>query len=240
MTKRRSRGRHRAPFLGRRRSRLEPKRRFFLYCEGRNTEPAYFSAIRRACSNALIRVETHGGVGVPYTIAKTAVEFAESKGLTPRRRRRRDSYEENDEVWAVFDRDDHPRFDEAVRHCERNSVQVARSNPCFELWLILHERDYNRPNRRKQVQIELKKLRADYDPDSGKSPDCDELVSRVHEAEERAEIQLRNRELDDSPYGNPSTTVGRLTRAIREASELSRPQAHAVLQYIFPSGNSTV
>jgi hypothetical protein len=42
-----------------------------------------------------------------------------------------------DEVWCVFDIDD---FDvaEAVVLAGRNSVRLAISNPCFELWLLLH------------------------------------------------------------------------------------------------------
>ena len=93
------------------------------------------------------------------TIATEAVEFAQSLGLTTKSRRRKNSFEKNDEVWAVFDRDEHPKFDEAVSLCESNGLGVARSNPCFELWLILHERDYDRPDHRDAVQRELKNLR---------------------------------------------------------------------------------
>ena len=130
--------RRRTPKLKRRKPRLEPKRRFILFCEGEKTEIEYFKAIGRTCSKTLIALETHGGVGVPKTIASKAIEKARSLGLTPKSRRKKDSYEERDEVWAVFDRDDHPRFDEAVRECEQQKVGVGRSNPCFELWLILH------------------------------------------------------------------------------------------------------
>ena len=49
-------------------------------------------------------------------------------------RRSKDSFEENDQVWAVFDRDEHPRFDEAIALCDGHGVLVGRSNPCFELW----------------------------------------------------------------------------------------------------------
>ena len=99
---------------------------------------------------------------------------------------------------------------------------VARSNPCFELWLILHERDHDRPDHRHAIQDLLAALRPEYDADRAKTPDCNDLVTRVEEAEQRAETQLQRREQEDALYGNPSTTVGRLTRAIREADELAR------------------
>lgn len=208
----------RAPNLSRRRPRREPKRRFVLFCEGRKTEPAYFEAIKRAYGNALISVDTHGGVGVPRTIAEKAAQEAGKN-----RRRKKDSFEENDQIWAVFDRDEHPRFDEAVRLCEDNGVRVARSDPCFELWLILHEKSYDRHEKRRDMQKELERLRPEYKIAGDKTPDCADLVTRVEEAERRGEESLRRRKGGGDPYGNPSTTVGRLTRAIREASDDASP-----------------
>ena len=166
-------------------------------------------------------METVGGVGAPYTIAEKAVEQAKELGLARSSRRKKDSFEENDQVWAVFDRDEHPRFDEAVKLCERHGVHLGRSNPCFELWLILHEIYFDRAESRHEMQKILATLRREYDRDSGKTPDCDEMIDRVEDAEERGERQLENREQGGNPYGNPSTTVGRLTRAIREAAKLA-------------------
>ena len=207
----------RAPDLRRRKARREPRRRFILFCEGRNTEPAYFDAIRRACSSALIAAS-----GFPTLSPQDSVEHARELGLGRRSRRKKDSFEEADEVWAVFDRDEHPRFDEAVAHCESNAILVARSNPCFELWLVLHERDHDRPDNRHAMQAALEALRAEYDAGGAKTPDCDNLVTRVEQAEHRAETQLQRREQEDAPFGNPLTTVGRLTRAIRKAHEDAR------------------
>ena len=214
---RRARNAHRVPNLKRRGPRREPKRRFILFCEGQNTEPTYFDAIKRARSGTLIAVEIVPAAGVPMTIAKTAIAAAKP-------RRRKESFEEGDQVWAVFDRDAHPRFEEAVRLCEQHGVEVARSDPCFELWLILHERDYDRPCNRREAQRELGCLRTEYDRSRGKMPDCADTVRRVEEAESRAEAQLRRREAEGAPCGNPSTTVFRLTRAIRDADERARPQ----------------
>ena len=170
----------------------------------------------------MIDVEVVPAAGVPYTIAQKAAERARSSGLTPRRRRR-NSFEEEDQVWAVFDRDNHPRFDEAIALCETNGVRIGRSNPCFELWLILHERDQHRHEERQTMQSILGDLRPEYDRERGKTPDCEELIRRVEDAERRAEELLRRRQEAGNPYGNPSTTVGWLTREIRAAD--SRAQA---------------
>lgn len=159
---------------------------------------------------------------MPMTIAQEAVEFARSAGLSKNSRRKKNSFEKKDEVWAVFDRDDYPSFNEAVRYCKGNGVQVARSNPCFELWLILHDADYDRPDGRHAVQKALRDLRPEYDDRKGKIPDCDDLVTRVEEAEKRGDILVTRREEEGDPHGNPSTTVGRLTASIRIADKLAK------------------
>ena len=200
----------------------EPKQRFVLFCEGAKTEPAYFDAIRRAYPNTLI--EVHGGVGVPMTVAQQAADYAKENGLARGSQKRKYSFETNDQVWAVFDRDVHPQFKEAVELCERNGVGAAWSNPCFELWLILHEDDYGKPGTHQHVQKALEALRPEYDRHGAKIPNCDDMVGRVEDAERRGAMLLREREKDGStPFGNPSTTVGQLTRAIREADRRARP-----------------
>ena len=213
MARRSKTGRRAIPALKRRGPRRDPKRRFTLFCEGRNTEPAYFEAIKRAYPSALIEIRIESGVGVPHTIAEKAAAFARKN------RRKKDSFEQGDEVWAVFDRDVHPHFQDAVRLCEQKGIKVGRSNPCFEVWLILHEQDYTQPNSRHQVQKVLQCLRPEYDKKSSKIPNCDDLVTRVQVAEQRGEKLLERCEKGGEPYGNPSTTVGRLCRAIREAHQ---------------------
>ena len=202
--------------------RREPKARFILFCEGRNTEPVYFSAIKKVCTGAVVSIECRRGVGAPITIAQQASEFAKSEGLARGTRRRRNLFEETDEVWAVFDRDEHERYEEAIKLCESNGIRVARSNPCFEVWLILHEQDYDRQDDCHQVQRVLQQLRPEYDVSGAKVPNCEEMVVRVLEAERRAEVQLQRRQNEMAPHGRPSTTVGKLTKAIREAGRRAR------------------
>jgi RloB-like protein len=214
--------RWRPPDLRRRGPRREPKRRFIVFCEGARTEPAYFAALRRTCADALIEVQTIAPAGVPYTLAQSAAERARELGLSRSSRKALDSFEERDEVWAVFDRDEHPRYMDAVGLCEAVGVGVGRSNPCFEVWLILHEGDFDRPDDRHAVQVHLRAVRPEYDPAKGKTPDCANLIARVEQAEMRAEAQLARRHAEGSAHGRPSTTVWRLTQAIRSAAQRAR------------------
>ena len=157
-------------------------------------------------------------VGPPMTIALEAHKYGKKMGLLKNSRRHKNSFEENDRVWAIFDRDDHEKFDDAVTLCESNGVGVARSNPCFELWLILHEADFDRPDGRDKVKRELARLRPEYNPNRRKIPDCEEMLNRLEDAERRGGKQLQRREEEGMPFGAPSTTVGDLTREIGQAA----------------------
>ncbi|CAA7626441.1 RloB family protein [Magnetospirillum sp. UT-4] len=195
----------------------DPKVRFILYCEGKNTEPAYFAAVKRLHAGALVEVITEPAAGVPLTIAQKAADHA--KAL---QRSKKDSFEKGDRIWAVFDVDAHPNFAQAVALCQAANVKVARSNPCFEVWLILHHQDFHKPDHRHDVQRHFATLAPGYDPERGKLPDCKAMMKDIDDAERRAEKQLQARADQGDPFGPPSTTVQELTRAIREAADSSR------------------
>lgn len=150
--------------------------------------------------------------GVPDTLTKNVV--VEAKRL----RKSQDTFEKRDEVWAVFDRDIHPKFDEAIQRCESNGIGVGRSNPCFELWLILHHEDYDKSDGRHSVQAQCERVCAGYDKHT-KGLDCSDLLQHVEAAIKRAEDQLARRKNEGEEFGCPSTTVGHLVQAILDAAK---------------------
>ncbi|MEU9564283.1 RloB family protein [Streptomyces sp. NPDC048161] len=50
--------------------------------------------------------------------------------------------EEYDQAWCVFDVDEFTDIDRAVTEAGRHGIEIALSNPCFELWLLLHFTDH--------------------------------------------------------------------------------------------------
>ena len=117
----------------------------------------------------------------------------------------------------MFDRDEHERFDEAVSLCKMNGIGVARSNPCFEVWLILHMVDYDRQDDRHRVKDEFQRLVLEHGLELAGNALFEKLMATIEDAEERADKLKRRREEEGQPYGRPSTTVGELTKAIRRA-----------------------
>lgn len=191
-----------------------PKRKFIIYSEGKNTEPDYFRAVRRDLLGALVDIEMIDAAGVPMTIAEKACDRA---AAMRRGRARKSSFEDGDQVWAVFDRDEHPKVPEALEQCRAGNVGVAFSDPCFELWLILHFDDFDRPDDRHQVQAALARVCEGYDSKGSKSADFRKLMPNIEEAEQRAERQFARREKEGSPPRRPFTTVSNLTKEMRKA-----------------------
>lgn len=191
--------------LERRKARRKPKVRFVLVCEGHNTEPRYFKALEQHHKNVLIEIEAIGGVGVPKTIARRAIE--ELSNIN-----KEDPLEENDQVWAVFDRDEHPYYEEATNQFESHGVKVARSDPCFELWIILHFEEYDKACTRQDLQKRLKTLCGGKDC-KDRSFDFSTILDNFETALKRAKRQEEKR-INEGGLTPPYTTVHKLVSAL--------------------------
>ena len=179
--------------------RLPRKQSVLLLCEGKVTEPDYFRALQREyrLQSFILRFSFPGG---PTSIAQTAME----------------EKHRYDHVWVVFDRDEHSGYDQAVQRCRDAGIGVAYSNPCFELWLILHVMEMDSSLDRHAMQSRCQE-HVQYPLNENKRPDYHWLMqeSRVEVAEARAAAQLKKRFEEGSAQGNPSTKVGELTKYLR-------------------------
>ena len=193
----------------------EPATIIIVVTEGEKTEPSYLRAfkeihvpphVKSSVFNLKIISGDGFGGGVPMTVVNCAVEELQKLQGTLSR---------EDSVWAMFDRDEHPEFEEVKRKARNQGVQLAISNPCFEIWGIYHYKDWQGPIERDQCQKELKKLCPSYNRKSGKTfIDRDMIKDKCCDAIERAEKSLNSREEEGDPEGNPSTTVHCLIRTI--------------------------
>lgn len=115
----------------------------------------------------------------------------------------------------MFDRDEHPRFHEAKNMAAGKGVPLAISDPCFELWAILHYRECDAPLDRHECQRTLEELHPGYGSKRRKVFDDPEVIkSNYRDAVERARSSFARREEEGDPGGNPSTTVHHLTEHI--------------------------
>jgi hypothetical protein len=200
--------------LGRKTETRQPYKKFIIFSEGLNTEPDYFKALADTLSKVLVKLKVFGGEGAPSTLADTAISYI--RGTS--KRRDFSSFEKSDQVWIVFDRDDHHKVKETIDNFKVAGLRVAYSNPCFELWLTLHIADFDKPYDRFDMQNHLAGICASYSKKTGKSPDCKSLVPHVEVAERRAAAMRKRREDEGAHLESPYTDVSELTSAMRAAS----------------------
>ena len=93
-----------------------------------------------------------------------------------------------------------------------NGIKLAVSNPCFELWLLLHFRDSPGMQDRKQI---VRLLRAQV-PDYKKSVDFKSYSSVYDMAVSRSESLDKVALSANTPGCNPSTRVHHPTELIRK------------------------
>ena len=146
---------------------------------------------------------------MPKSVVQAAISFRDQ--ATASARRQNDDNLSFDSIWCVFDVDEHPEVDQAKQLAKLNGLKLAVSNPCFELWLLLHFRDNPGAQHHKKIQAMLKELVPDFDKEVNYERD---YKGKTATAESRA-IRMWNLAAETGiPEGNPTTGVFRLTREI--------------------------
>ena len=190
-----------------------------VFCEGERTEPEYLEALKRQppvrdVAAVDLRVEIGHGGSVPRTLVAMAIE-ARSRAI--------DEDAEIDEFWCVFDVEwprNHPGLGEAVQQARVNGIKLAVSNPCFELWLILHFQ--NRGSWLDNNQA--RRLRRQLDGSGDKGLDAAKYMPLTADAARRA-AELDRRHIQDGtafPHDNPSSGMHSLLAAVEPPSTSGR------------------
>jgi hypothetical protein len=175
------------------------QRTILIYCGAVRTEPDYFKGLRNSFRSATLTVKVRQDGVAPSRLVQIASAYRDRKPGA------------FDEVWCVVDVD---QFDlvTAIADAREHSVNLAISNPCFELWLLLHHSDCrSHCTGYADVASRLKKHLPAYDKTRLRFSDH---ANGVGDAVKRA------KELEPSGTNhqrNPSTSVWRLVEIITEA-----------------------
>lgn len=196
-----------------RREAFRDARLIVIASEGKDTERIYFKALAKEYTNPRVHVhilersEDEQNSSSPEHVLKQLNDYKGHYEL-----------EADDELWLVVDRD---RWTEAMlsrvaTECAQNNfMHVALSNPCIELWLLLHlvdatlltseEEQLWMDNRRKSKNADpyLKvRLRQEMGSYHESSYDAKMLIEHVDVAIARAEA------LDKNPADRWPQTLG--------------------------------
>ena len=194
--------RKKARQLSRRAGVRSPKKTVYVFCEGEKTEQDYLRALRRSdrvVGNVHIQVDP--AAAAPKDLVMRAIKKIQDR--------------EVDECWCIFDveaPDAHPNIESIVRTAEKHGVRIAVSNPCFELWLVLHHHDVTRYVTTKEIVRQSKEI----DGRDSKGIDGSLYMKNLDQAGQRAD-KLRQRHLHDGtrfPHDNPSSRMVDFVRAV--------------------------
>lgn len=204
--------------LARKQNKRAPYDRILIVCEGSKTEPNYLKEIKShyRLHSANVQIFPSIRTSPSQVIERAEKIFTEGdprKGIAKR------AFEQ---VYAVFDRDDHPNFFDALTTASdidgrlRNdnkrpiSFKAIPSNPCFELWLLLHFEDISALCHRNEVLHKLKKHYPEYEKNTQgvwerTKEDFETALTRASKLMENTSLHK-----DDLPY----TAVGDLVRIL--------------------------
>lgn len=212
MVNARNRGRRK----GRRSAFLDPKPTILVVSEGEVTEPEYLRGLQRVCRNPRVTIEVAKEHGVPATLVAIAKQY--KREATAKAAAEKDDNLAYDSVWCVFDVDDHPALGEASVMARDNDIRLAISNPCVELWLLLHFSENPGMQHRDTIRQKLKEHVPEYDKHVGYatySVGYSQAVTRARRMDDDARAA-------QEPHRNPTTGVYELTELIRGQGTTTR------------------
>jgi hypothetical protein len=164
-----------------------------IVTNGQCTERRYFEELRKEPWVRADKIVVICKKGSPEDVVKAA-----------HLRWDRDQFET---CWVVCDVDEFD-VDAASELAEGHGIGLLWSNPCFEVWLVLHLEHCKRHfENAKQVQARLKKLLPAWDKTRLDFADFREGVLRAADHAQR---------LDDAPAANPSTAVWQVIEHLQQ------------------------
>ncbi|MFF1942469.1 RloB family protein [Rhodococcus qingshengii] len=190
-----------------------PKKRVLVVCEGEKTEPNYLSIIHVRSQNSTIDLIV---VDEPATSPRELVDRACSELRESKRRvkRTKDPNENIDEVWCAFDVDDHKYIKEACNRAKDNGIRTAVSNPCLEVWLLMHFENPAGYLGRKEALRKLKVRIPDYEKNF---TNIEHILGKYQHARKHAQY-LKTKHVGDGtefPMDNPASNIWELVESLK-------------------------
>ncbi|SHE42449.1 RloB-like protein [Marinitoga hydrogenitolerans DSM 16785] len=183
----------------RRKNTREIKPLILIVCEGEKTEKYYFDSFE--VSNAYVKVEGEGrGANV---LLKAAKKYFKK--------------EKFDQVWLVFDKDeiDDQKFDESIKEIKKKGYNPIYSNPCFELWYLLHFVFYQTSLSKEHCLRKLKEKIPEYEKNIGDM--YERLKDKMKLAIKNAEnLEKQKKVINSYSKKNPYTNVYKLVEELRK------------------------
>ncbi len=184
------------------------RRALLVFAEGELTEEDYLNFWRRRFRRQ-VTVNIDEFHGTPLALVQHAIEAK----LTEEKMQKRRRGWAHDEVWCIFDVDSHPHLEEARTLAGSHGINLAISNPCIELWFVLHFAEQTAYIDRRSVQRLAKEhLKCGKELDNAA---LEKMADGFEAAKARARALEAKHVGDATPApGNPSSDVWRIVDSI--------------------------
>jgi len=189
------------------------RKKIYIFCEGRKTEPNYFKGLRRALHvpESLLCIQI---VDTEYTSCVELVAQAEEIKKSKRP-------EKEDEFWVVVDKDGYTKHPTCFDNARGKSINIAFSCISFEFWILLHFGYITRQFVCADEIIRFLKKKYQFDYAKNDRDIYDKLALREAEAATNAQdVRAHHKECGalQQPYAqDPYTDVDLLIKSIRDS-----------------------
>jgi hypothetical protein len=171
---------------------------FYVIAEGERTEFGYFDWLNKIygprCNfqirTLLPRVRQNGLM--PFRVLEHACRLADEPDLK--------------QIWGLFDHDGRNEIDQVCLRGKPDRVHLALSHPSFELWLLLHLREFT-PGDRQHGKSEL-------------------IIDKLRNAHPVFADYGRRKKRIDKPHFEALMESNGIRNAVRRARRLSRHFGH--------------
>lgn len=167
--------------------------------EGRVTEPNYIDVLKQKYRDSFEIEVMKGDAG---SSPKILVDLARKY-----QKRRDKNNPEFDEIWCIFDVDQHQNLKSVIQEARDSNIKIAISNPCFELWLVWHYKDQTAPIKSHDIQKvaqDLGILKGKHLTENGKN----KVREKYEDAKSRAQRLEKRHTCDGAKsWKNPSSQM---------------------------------
>lgn len=176
-----------------------------IACEGSKTEKIYFESLKKdlrlpTLTIREVTVLPHQNRTDPRSIIERLIEERQQM-------RNEQRWSQKDEAWAVFDGDEHiekslDKWNSAISRAKSQKINLAITNPCFELWYLIHFQDNLSQTTRDKIIKLLGKHIKNYDKSMCLYPEpLKPLTETAIQRANKIAKQIEANELDE--YSNP-------------------------------------
>lgn len=203
----------------------EPLTTIYIICEGA-TEKDYFEKLSAAKKNAVVVTDIVDKGGPILKLVEKCIALTEK--LEKDAKKSKDSFANKFVVWGVPDVDEHPKFEEAKNLItNKKNLNIALSNPCFEVWGIFHYMLQDAHIHRHDAQKLLKTLMPGYCHEKNPYFDKKVIVELYETAMSNSKKAFKKRAEEKNERGNPSSSVHQLVSYIVNGEPESETDAKA-------------